>query len=305
MKFAPKFVFVALWLVLATACDIQKTANQLTARSTVVATILATPNLTLKPQAIAGFDAGRFAFDAGFLADAGLPDVSDAGVPVPAQNMVSVFFGQREGDGLDLAPRGVSGATVALRETGGRSFSLNEAGGGSYVLNVGDAGFRYAANATYRIEIQHAGETYAAEVATVPAEERIAAFEVATGFVDVVAGQALTLMRAEPAPGQRLNLGFVSVFPIDLTGKQAPNPTYTNLPATPLQFLKLLGDTLGAQTEYRAVSVTIPGAAFPEPNRNYLILFQSAKTGGPVTENLFAGSAIIAGTAAVGVVKTR
>jgi hypothetical protein len=50
--------------------------------------------------------------------------------------------------------------------------------------------------------------------------------------------------------------------------------------------------------------VTIPGSAFPERDANYLILMQTARLGGPQTENLFIGSAILAGTADVGIVKT-
>jgi hypothetical protein len=291
----------------AAACDLQKTANQISARSVVVATLLATPPVTIKPAAIAGLDASIPSFDAGIVFDAGtLPlDVLDAGIPIPAQNLVVVFFGQRQGDSLDVAPQGVAGAKVTLQQVGGPAFTLNETGGGNYLLVGEDAGFKYASNATYQFSIANAGETYVAEVAQVPPEERILAFEPQQGFIDQVAGQSLTFVRPEPAPGQRLNLGFVNVFPIDASGKQAPMPTYTNIPTTPLQFLKLVGDAVGAQTEYRAQSVTIPGTAFPERDKNYIILFQSAKTGGPKSDNLFSGSAIIAGTAAVGIVKTR
>jgi hypothetical protein len=144
-----------------------------------------------------------------------------------------------------------------------------------------------------------------AEVAGVPQEERIAAFESPSGFIDQVAGQSLTFIRPEPAPGQKLNLGFVNVFPISRDGAKSLTPTYTTVPTTPLQLLKLVSDTVGLQTEYRAQSVTVPGTAFPERDKNYIILFQSAKTGGPKSDNLFAGSAIIAGTAAIGIVKTR
>lgn len=292
--------------VLGAACDLQKTANQLSARSVTVATVLATPPVTLKPEAIAGLDAGLPSFDAGIVFDAGLPfDLRDAGLPIPAQNVVVVFFGQRMGDSLDVAPTGVGGARVTLQQVGGASYPLNDTGGGNYLLSGDDAGFRYTSNATYQFQIVSGTETYVAEVTQVPPEERIPAFESPRGFIDHTATQPLTFVRPEPAPGQRLNMGFVNVFPIDATGKQAPTPTYTNVPTTPLQFLKLVGDAVGAQTEYRAQSVTIPGSAFPERDRNYLILFQSAKTGGPKSDNLFTGSAIIAGTAAVGIVKTR
>jgi hypothetical protein len=313
MKIASKMTMVAgAVTALALGCDLQKTANQLSARSVVVATVLTTPPVTIKPAAIAGLDAGFLSFDAGFLDDAGITfdaglpiDVRDAGLPIPAQNVVLVFFGQRQGDSLDVAPQGVAGAQVTLQQAGGASFRLTEQGGGNYVLAGDDAGFKYASNATYQFTVVSQNETYVAEVVQVPPEERIAAFEPQSGFIDQVAGQPLTFIRPEPPQGQRLNLGFVNVFPIDSSGQQAPMPTYTNVPTTPLQFLKLVGDAVGAQTEYRAQSVTIPGTAFPERDRNYVILFQSAKTGGPKSDNLFTGSAIIAGTAAVGIVKTR
>ncbi len=311
MKIAPKMLrLVSLALLgsaFAIACDLQKTANQISARTVVVATVLATPAATIKPDAIAGLDASLPSFDAGITFDGGLPiDFRDAGIPIPSQNVVVLFLGQRQGDNLDVAPTGVAGAQVTLQQAGGgASFRLTETGGGNYLLSGEDAGFKYQSNATYSFSVLSAGETYVAEVAQVPPEERIPAFESSKGFVDQPAGQPLTFVRPEPAPGQRLNLGFVNVFPIDPSGKQAPMPTYTNVPTTPLQFLKLIGDAVGAQTEYRAQSVTIPGTAFPDRDRNYLILFQSAKTGGPKSDNLFSGSAIIAGTAAVGIVKTR
>jgi hypothetical protein len=295
---------VGLSALAVAACDLQKTANQVTARSVVVATLLATPPVFIRPEAIA-FDAGLSSLDASVL-DAGVSlNLGDAGVTIPPQNLVIVFYGQRQGDSLDVAPQGVAGAQVTLSEVGGRSFKLNETGGGSYVLSGEDAGFKYTSSATYQFTVVSANQTYVAEVAQVPPEERIPAFETPRGFIDQPAGQALTFVRPEPPPGQKLNLGFVNVFPVDPQGMQAPMPTYTNVPTTPLQFLKLIGDAVGAQTEYRAQSVTIPASAFPQPGKNYLIVFQSAKTGGPKSDNLFAGSAIIAGTAAIGIVKTR
>jgi len=310
MKIAPKMLTLLVIALLSAAaglgCDLQKTANQLSARTVVVATLLSTPPVTIKPGAVAGIDAGFLSFDAGVAFDAGLAvDFRDAGIPIPPQNVVLVFLGQRQGESLDVAPTGVAGAQVTLQQVGGASVRLNETGGGNYVLSGDDAGFRYTSNATYQFNVVSSGETYVAEVAQVPPEERIPAFEGSSGFIDQPAGQPLTFVRPEPAQGQRLNLGFVNVFPIDPNGQQAPTPTYTNVPTTPLQFLKLVGDAVGAQTEYRAQSVTIPGTAFPDRDRNYIILFQSAKTGGPKSDNLFTGSAIIAGTAAVGIVKTR
>ena len=44
---------------------------------------------------------------------------------------------------------------------------------------------------------------------------------------------------------------------------------------------------------------------FPDPDMNYIVVFQSAKLGGPKSDNLFSGSAILAGTADVAIIKTR
>jgi hypothetical protein len=311
MKIPPKlfrvFVLGVAIAALAVACDLQKTANQISARTVVVATLLSTPAVTIKPEAIAGLDASIPSFDAGaIIFDAGLSfDFRDAGLPLPAQSVIALFLGQRQGDSIDVQPTGVAGAQVTLQQVGGQSFRLNDTGGGNYVLSGIDAGFTYQSNASYQFSVLSAGQTFIAEVVQVPPEERIPAFTSSRGFIDQPAGQPLTFVRQEPAAGQRLNLGFVTVFPIELNGNQSPTPTYTNVPTTPLQFLKLAGDAVGAQTEYRAQSVTIPGTAFPERDRNYIVVFQSAKTGGPKSDNLFSGSAIIAGTAAIGIVKTR
>ena len=88
---------------------------------------------------------------------------------------------------------------------------------------------------------------------------------------------------------------------ISRDGKQG-DPTYTNVPKTPVEFLKLV---VAPGKPWQETQVTIPGSAFPDKEKNYVILLQSAKLGGPVGENLFTGSAIIAGTADVGIVKTR
>lgn len=278
---------LALLLLIPAACDL----NQLTASEVAVATVLSTPPIELRGEAVAGqgLDAGLPALDGG------LP--FDAGVTIPKQTLVTLYFGNK-GPGLDQAPTGITGASVTLQEVGGPTFTLEEVGGGTYAL--GDAGFAYKSGATYDFSIAHNNATYLAEVANVPQEERVPQFHPAAGYVELTAGQPFAFTRPEPPAGQNSPLGFVSVFPVDSSSGKG-DPTYTNLPQTPLQFLKLVvapGDWTKQQME-------IPGTAFPLPDKNYVIILQSAKLGGPKSSNLFTGSAIIAGAADVAIVKTR
>lgn len=279
-------------------CDLSK---QVTARTVAVSTVLTTPAITLSGDALAtsglGFDAGGFNFDGSFPFDAGAL-LGDAGITVPPQTLVYVFFGQRAGDSLDVAPTGAPGATVTLSELDGGSWALTDQGNGNYALSP-DAGFPYHANATYDFTMALSGSTYVAEVSHVPAPERVPRFHDAPGYLLLTAGEDLVLTRVEPAPGYELPLGFLNVFPVSAQG--LGEPTWTNIPRTPLEFLKLAF----APNDWKKLLITIPGSAFPDPDRNYVIVLQSAKLGGPKSDNLFAGSAILAGTADVGVVKTR
>lgn len=299
MKTAPKIVRLSLALgVLAlsvVACDLGKLTNQATASAVAVATVLSTPEIELRGEAVAGFDASVPDFDGGLVFDGGLP--FDAGVTVPPQNLVTLYFGNK-GPSLDTAPTGVPGATVTLTEVGGASYPLEDLGGGNYGL--GDAGFAYKSNATYDFTIVHNNTTYVAEVERVPAQERIAEFHPAAGYVELTAGQAFSFTRPEPPSNQEPALGFVTVFPVSSSGGKG-EPTYTNIPSTPLQFLKLVV----APTDWKKPVVEIPGTAFPNADSNYVIILQSAKLGGPKSDNLFTGSAILAGTADVAIVKTR
>jgi hypothetical protein len=301
---SPTFTRLALGATLAfalAACDLQKLGNQATARTVAVSTLLTTPTVEVKGAAIAGngFDAGGLLqLDAGIALDAGV-FFSDAGITIPAQNLAFVFFGQRQGDNLDSPPVGAEGATATLEQAGGPRFTLSDEGSGAYSL-PSDAGFTYTPGATYRFEFGLMNQTYVAEVEDVPAQEQIPEFEPAAGYVELEAGQSFVFHRPDPPPGRLRNFGFVNVIPVSSDGSQGA-VTYTNIPTSALGFLKLVV----APGDWQKTRVEIPGTAFPERDRNYIIVLQSAKLGGPKTDNLFAGSAILAGTADVLIVKTK
>jgi hypothetical protein len=288
-------------LVLGTAfllaCDLQKIGNQATAKSVAVGIILATPPVEIKAQAVALRDAG-FNFPADSGIDAGAL-FADAGITVPGQNIVTLYFGQREGSGLDIAPTGTTGASVSLVEVGGPTFQLKEEGSGNYVAQD-DAGFKYKSNATYTFNISHLGTTYVAEIEKTPTQETIAKFHDAPGFIEINANESVSFTRPDPLSGQDRQLGFINVFAINSSGGNK-TATYSNIPTTPLGFLKLVV----VPNEWKESVVTIPGTAFPSAKSNYVIVLQSAKLGGPKSDNLFSGSAILAGAADVGIVKTK
>ncbi len=283
------------------ACDLGKTTSQLTAKSVAVATILATPAVTLTPSDVAIPDGSIPTFDGGlpFSFDAGA-FLSDAGFTVPPQTVAYLFFGQRQGDSLDVAPVGIPAAKVTLTEVGGKSWPLSETGNGNYQLVGEDAGFAYKSSATYDFTVEQGGGTFVAEVEAVPTQERITQFHPAGGPISLKANQPFSFTRPEPQSGVDANLGFVTVFPVNRDGSRLA-PSYTNVPMAPLEFLKLVL----APQEWKTTSVTVPGTAFPSANANYVIVLQSVKLGGPKSNNLFSGSAILAGTADIGVVKTQ
>lgn len=278
---------LTLLLLSLAACDLQKIGNQVTARTVAVSSLLSTPPVEVSAAAIAGNGL-----------DASIPAL-DAGITVPVQNLAFVFFGQRQGDTLDLAPVGTPGAVAKIKEVGGASFSLVDQGGGNYALPA-DAGMTYKANATYQFEFNYQSKVYLAEVERVPTPERVAAFHPAAGFVELEPGAPFAFMRPDPPQGQERNLAFVSVFALSNDGSRGV-PTFTNLPSTPLAFLKLVV-TPG---DWKQAGVSIPGTAFPSRDANYLVVLQSAKLGGPKSDNLFSGSAVLAGTADVAIVKTK
>lgn len=260
-------------------------ARQLLAERLMVASLLATPEVFISASAAAP--------------DAGLP--ADAGYTVPAQTLAFVYFGERDADALDQPPTAISDATVTLHRDGAPELTLENQGGGRYALgSPAQPELTYVSGATYEFRATAEGELHTAEVVDVPLQESIAAFHPTTGYVDLPAGSDFVFDRPQPPAEVERPLGFVTVLPLSATGETG-QPTYTNLPDQPLEFLQLVA----RPANWKKTQVVVPGSAFPDANTDYLVVFQSAKLGGPKSDNLFLGSAIVAGTADVAVVHTR
>lgn len=269
------------------ACDLEKTGNQIAADHVMVGTLLSTPQVDVSASALAGYDAGTFGADGG--------DV----ISLPAQTAAAVFFGTRNGE--NSQPSGVGGASVTLQPEGGQATTLTEDGAGSYSrTSVGDEGLQYQSGATYQFIAAQGSTRYVGQVDNAPPKETVAAFHPPENFLRIDANTSLGFDRAAVPEGQDRTLGFVTVVPLSADGSQG-DPTYTNVPKTPVQFLQLVG----LPGPYREARVTIPGTAFPQANKTYLVIFQAVRLGGAESDNLFLGSALLAGTAEVGVVRTR
>jgi hypothetical protein len=282
----------------AAACDLETTGNQLQSSRVMVATVLGTPPIELSPAALVGFDGG---FDAGTLdADAGV--TFDGGsVTIPPQTQASLFFGERERTGLDQPPTPITGAKAFITASGGSAIALPERGAGNYELNSQqEPALEYQSGATYTFRVEHGGEVYTARVENAPQLERIEALHPPSGFIDHTVGNSFTFQRPPAPSGEERNLGFVNVFPVSDQGDKG-DPTYSNMPTRPLEFLELIA----RPAKYREGTVTVPASAFPEKGKTYVLVLQAVKIGKAESANLFAGSAILAGTAEVGVFRTR
>lgn len=296
------------------ACDLEKTSNQLQANRVMVATVLSTPPVSIDPLALAGFDASFFydvdgglpawdggSFDGGSGATIGFTADGGRALTIEGQTAAFVFFGTRKDQSLSTPPDGIAGATVTVTPNDGPVTTLKEKGGGNYErTSQDDPGFKYQSGAKYTFAATLNGERFAGNVEKAPPLENISEFHPSKGYIEQAAGSAFVFTRPEPPANESRNLGFVTVFPIESNGQKG-DPTYTNIPKTPLDFLKLIA----APAEWRGSPVTIPGSAFPQSKKTYIIIFQSVKHGGPETDNLFTGSALLAGTAEVGIVKTQ
>jgi hypothetical protein len=310
-----KLLFSTAVLALAfssSACEFfDRTSAQVQARKVIVGTVLHTPPIEVRQEAIAGLDAsfpffdGGFPTDSGFFFDAGflLGDGGGPSITLPEQTAVFAYFGTRNGEGLSQeAPTAIAGATLSIQQKGGPALALKDQGGGTFSLTSSEeAKLGYVENGDYFFKATADGETFVGIVERVPEQEKIAAFRPnGKTFLELAANTEFTFARPDPPNGQERQLAFVVVVPIDREGKQG-QPTYTNVPSTPLEYLKLAV----APSDWKTTTVTVPGSAFPLKDQNYLLLLQSAKLGRPDTDNLFIGSAMIAGTADVGVVKTH
>lgn len=296
------------------ACDLEKTSNQLQANKVMVAYVLSTPPVTIEPLALAGFDASFFydvdggipawdggSFDGGSGAAIGFTADGGRGLTLDGQTGALVFFGNRKDQSLSSPPDGVPGANVTVTPSGGAVTTLKELGSGNYQkTSQDDANFKYQPGATYTFAATLNNERFAGTVEDAPPLENISEFHPPKGYIELAAGSAFTFTRPDPPAEQSRNLGFINVFPIESNGQKG-DPTYSNVPKTPLDFLKLIA----APAEWRGSPVTIPGTAFPQSQKTYLVVFQSVKHGGPETDNLFSGSALLAGTAEFAIIKTQ
>jgi hypothetical protein len=211
-----------------------------------------------------------------------------------------MFFGTR-GANDNVEPTGEEGAVGTVQAAGGTAFTMIDEGMGNHrITSLDDGGFSYQQNVAYTFTAVWNGQTFVAQIDSSPALETIPEFHPAAGYIDQQANAQFVFHRPDPPDGQDRNPGFVVVVPVNRDGGQE-NPTYTNVPTTALGFIKLVV----APLMWKETTVTVPGTAFPEADKNYLILLQSAKLGGPQSENLFSGSAILAGTADIAVVKTH
>lgn len=273
------------------ACDFTKTGNQILAEKVMVGTLFSTPDVSFSPTAMAGFDAGTP------LPDGGFADQQT----IPGQTAAFVFFGTRNGDNGTPAP--LADATLHIDVQGGASIPLDNQGAGSYSVTSDfgeDGGVKYKSGATYNFVAAQGGSSYVGQVKDAPALEKIETLHPASGYVRQSAGQGLTLQRPALASSAERTLGFVTVFPLGSNGEKG-EPTYTNVPKEPLEFLQLVA----LPVEWQKATIAIPGTAFPQPGSNYLVTFQTVRMGGAESDNLFYGSALLVGTADVGFVRTN
>jgi len=129
---------------------------------------------------------------------------------------------------------------------------------GEYSLTTAqDATLQYRSGVTYDFRAALGNETFTARVEQVPALELVNGLHPAAGYILQGAGQPLTLTRPPAPAGIERPLGFVTVVPVSRAGKGAP--TWSNVPETPLDFLRLYAMPGG----WKSDDITIPGSAFP------------------------------------------
>lgn len=287
---SPTRLLLPALLLALPACDLGKTGSQLVSEEVMVGTVLSTPAVTFSPAA-------ALAPDAGFTVDGGSPAVT-----VPAQTQAFVFFGRVRGEQLTDPPSPLTDAAVAV-EAAGTRVALDNAGSGLYQRSSGggaDGGFAYQSGADYRFVAERGGETFVGAINDAPVAEVLPELHPEAGYREQPAREPLVLTRPAPPAGTKRLPAFVVVFPVDASGGQGAY-TYTNVPQTPLDFLIFVADP----ERWTGATLTLPGSAFPDPGQNYFVAVTTVKVGGPSSANLFLGSALLAGTADVGVVRTR
>jgi hypothetical protein len=280
---------VTALLVAPLACNF----DQLLAEKVMVGTLLSTPDVDVSLVAMSGLDAGT-------LPDGGIPPGEER-ITIPGQTAAFVFFATRNGE--QGTPEPISDATVRLEIQNGSPIALENKTLGTYSLTSDygdDAGVKYVNGATYNFVAVHGGNSHVGQVKNAPALERIEALHPAGGYVRHTALQGLTLARPPVAGGGERTLGFVTVVPLSMNGEKG-EPTYTNMPKEPLDFLQLVTST----GQWQQANLAIPGSAFPQKDSNYLVVFQTAQLGGAQSDNLFAGSTLLVGTADLGLVHTK
>jgi hypothetical protein len=276
------------------ACDFEKTGSQLLAEKVMVGTLLSTPDVDVSLAAMAGMDAGT------------LPDGGFSGerITVPGQTTALVFFATRDGESGQPEP--VTDATARIEFQNGSVLNLENKGLGTYGYTSdfnGDGGVKYQPGSTYRFVAAHGGSSHVGVVEEAPGLEQIVTLHPPEGYVRHTANQGLTLQRPAVPAGKERTLGFVTVFPLGKDGQKG-QPTYTNIPKEPLEFLELVA-LPNESNSWKKSTIALPGSAFPQPDSNYLVVFQTAKNGGAESHNLFIGSTMIVGTADVGMVHTQ
>lgn len=275
------------------SCGIESRTNQFTAQKVMVATLLATPEVSFNPVTLFGLDGGSVPRDAGMDPDAGT-------ITVGPQAIAFMYFGQRSRQSLDTPPDPIPNAVswVILRDGG--TVDMPSKNDGTYLQTSSDKPtLRYESGGTYQFSASTGGQAYIGEVEGAPLLERIDVFHPSAGYVSHASGSAFTFTRPPPPAGIERPMGFVTVLPLE--GGAPGSPTYTNIPTTPLEFLKLVA----LPSAWKGNTVTVPGTAFPSAQQTYLVIFQAAKLGAAKTDNLFIGSAILAGTADFAIVRTR
>ena len=218
---------------------------------------------------------------------------------------LSVFFGSRAAGDTASAPTGLPGATVSVSDSAGLATTCQDQGNGEYTATTLDGGLRYDATATYTFTLVLDGGTYVAG-GTAPPPEVVPAFQAALptdgglpSVATIPVDQAYTLQRAPPPAGQSLPVALVTVNAIT-GGHPSATPTWTNAPQTPLAMFQLVVD----DSAYRAPTIAIPGSAFPTAGE-YLVTLTAVAEGGPKSQNLFLGSAVLIGSGSAGVFAAR